>query len=220
MSALPTLVTERLVLRPFDPIGDAASMVALTSDPDTMRYLDFGRPWTPEETAQMMARHAVQYPEALGFGAVIDRATSDLVGWSGLQHPKRWMAKVISHPLPADTVEVGWALGPEWRGRGYATEAAAAWLDHGFGSLGLDEIVAVHDPANVASEHVMDRLGMARRETLQLVGDETLCLHVLTRAARESERPELGGRWGNIGTAVPTPLHRTSEMPAESGATS
>ena len=47
-------------------------------------------------------------------------------------------------------------------GHGYATEAARAALDNGFGELGLDEIVALTVPANRRSRRVMERLGMTR----------------------------------------------------------
>ena len=57
-------------------------------------------------------------------------------------------------------VEIGWRLPREHWGRGYATEAAAAWLDHGFGVLGLDEVVAFTDTGHARSLAVMRRLGM------------------------------------------------------------
>ena len=50
---------------------------------------------------------------------------------------------------------------PFW-GQGYATEAAAAALEDGFGRLGLDEIVAYTTPVNHRSRAVMARLGMSR----------------------------------------------------------
>jgi RimJ/RimL family protein N-acetyltransferase len=53
-------------------------------------------------------------------------------------------------------------LGRAYWGRGYASEAARAALDYGFGELGLAEIVAVTVPANQRSRRVMERLGMTR----------------------------------------------------------
>ena len=183
MSGLPTLTTERRVLRPFDPVADTPALSAITSDPATMLHLAYGRPWTPEELAEMLDRHLAQYPIGLGFGAVVDRCTGAFAGWCGLQHPKRWIAMVTSRTFLVCPVEVGWTLAPGWRGRGYATEAATAWVDHGFHTLGLDEVISVHDPENLASERVMDRLGMVRREMLGLIDDQRLCLHAVARAA-------------------------------------
>jgi RimJ/RimL family protein N-acetyltransferase len=59
-------------------------------------------------------------------------------------------------------VEVAWRLARPYWGHGYATEAARAALDYGFGQLGLREIVAVTVPANRRSRRVMERLGMTR----------------------------------------------------------
>ena len=60
---------------------------------------------------------------------------------------------------PGDT-EIGWRLDPAYWGQGYATEAGWAWLDHGFGALGLDRIISVTDEPNVRSLAVMRRLGL------------------------------------------------------------
>ena len=45
---------------------------------------------------------------------------------------------------------------------GFATEAARGWLDHGFGVLGLAEVVAYTSTINTPSERVMQRIGMTR----------------------------------------------------------
>jgi RimJ/RimL family protein N-acetyltransferase len=180
-SGLPTLTTDRLELRGFDTARDLDTLEAFARDPETVRHLGSGTPWTRAETLDMIERHRAQYVGGVGFGAVVDRATGALAGWAGLQNPRRWMAKVVDPALPPSLIEVGWLLGPSWRGRGYATEAAAAWLDHGFRILRLGEIIAVHGPDNLASERVMDRLGMTQREILTLTDGDLLCMHVMER---------------------------------------
>lgn len=57
-------------------------------------------------------------------------------------------------------VEVGWALLPDFWGRGLATEVARASIDLGFTRLGLDEIVSFTLPSNIPSQRVMERAGM------------------------------------------------------------
>lgn len=61
--------------------------------------------------------------------------------------------------------EVGWALHPDVRGRGLATEAARALLELGFRHYAMHRISARLDSRNEASARVCDRLGM-RREAL------------------------------------------------------
>jgi len=69
----------------------------------------------------------------------------------------------VSYTAPfTPAVEVAWRLARACWGRGYASEAAQAALDYGFGKLGLTEIVAVTVPANWRSRRVMERLGMTR----------------------------------------------------------
>jgi len=63
--------------------------------------------------------------------------------------------------------EMGWVLGVEYRGQGYATEAARALMDYGFNTLGLHRIHADTSTDNVASWRMMERLGMRREGLLR-----------------------------------------------------
>ena len=63
--------------------------------------------------------------------------------------------------------EVGWALGADYRGQGYATEAARALIDYGFSSLCLHRIHADTNSDNLASLRVMERLGMRHEAQLR-----------------------------------------------------
>ncbi len=63
--------------------------------------------------------------------------------------------------------EMGWALGVEYRGQGYATEAIRALMDYGFSSLGLHRIHADTSTDNLASCRIMERLGMRREGLLR-----------------------------------------------------
>ncbi len=63
----------------------------------------------------------------------------------------------------AGTLEIGWRLAPEYWGKGYVTEAARAWLDFAFETLGRDEIISFAVWNNLRSTAVMERLGMQPR---------------------------------------------------------
>lgn len=63
--------------------------------------------------------------------------------------------------------EIGWAIGVEHRGQGYATEAARALMGYGFTSLGLHRIHADASTDNLASWRIMERLGMRREGLLR-----------------------------------------------------
>jgi RimJ/RimL family protein N-acetyltransferase len=60
---------------------------------------------------------------------------------------------------PTDQVEIGWHLHPDEQGRGYATEAAQALLGSA-AAAGLEQVLALTDLDNEASQRVAGRLGM------------------------------------------------------------
>jgi RimJ/RimL family protein N-acetyltransferase len=56
-------------------------------------------------------------------------------------------------------VELGYAFGPAFWGRGYATEAGEAVLAEAFGPLGIDRVVATTREQNTGSRNVLAKLG-------------------------------------------------------------
>ena len=144
--------TERLRLRPWRP-DDIESIVALFADQAVWRY-PFGRGLTREECERFLDR-LIRHREIHGFAmwAAELREETELVGFIGLAVPD-WRNEV----LPA--VELGYRLHPRCWGRGLATEGARASLRHGFDVLGLDRVIGIFMPENVASGRVMTKLGM------------------------------------------------------------
>jgi RimJ/RimL family protein N-acetyltransferase len=147
------LETDRLLLRPWRA-ADRAAFAAMNADPEVMAHFD--RRLTRSESDGLMARLQDRLgQDGIGFCAVERKADRALVGMAGL-------ARARFDAAVCPCVEVGWRLArAEW-GQGYATEAGAAWLAHGFERLGLVEIVAFVVPANRRSQAVMRRLGMVR----------------------------------------------------------
>lgn len=144
----------RLRLAPWEE-RDIAPFAALNADPEVMRY--FPATLSADETAAMVGRlRAIWAEHGYGFAAVRRRSDDAFIGMVGIQ-------KVLNPALPfVPAVEVGWRLAREhWR-HGYAREAAEAALAHGFGPLGLSEIVAFTAVSNLASQAVMVSLGMKR----------------------------------------------------------
>ena len=141
--------TERLLLRPFRE-EDLEPWAALNADPEVTEFL--GEPLSREECDRIAAAVNEQYTaEGFGFLAVERRTDGAFLGAAGLSR-EQW--------YPED-LEIGWRLAREYWGHGYATEAAASWMEHGFTALGLPRIIAVTDTPNVRSIAVMRRLGMS-----------------------------------------------------------
>ena len=148
----PRFETERLILRRWLP-RDRAPFAALNADPQVMRH--FPAVLDRAESDGLIDRFEAGFEaDGIGFAAAERRADGALLGMVGI-------GRVHGGPLDG-VVEVGWRLATEHWGRGYATEAARRWLEHGFGPMALPEIVAFTVPANTASRAVMQRLGMVQ----------------------------------------------------------
>jgi RimJ/RimL family protein N-acetyltransferase len=66
--------------------------------------------------------------------------------------------------------EVGWGIAREFRGKGYAVEAARASIDWAFARFEIDRIVHCIDRENTASQAVARRLGASKEHEIDLFG--------------------------------------------------
>lgn len=147
-SAPPTLETARLRLYP-PRLEDLEARLAMDRDPEVMRHI---RPVPDDieaQRAQIRDRILGPPPPRGAFWHVEERAAPGFIGWCALV------------PLEdSGLIELGYRYVRAAWGRGLATEAAAAALDYGFRALGLDPIIAVADPAHVASQGVLRKIGL------------------------------------------------------------
>jgi RimJ/RimL family protein N-acetyltransferase len=162
------LDTPRLLLRPF-AASDVEAIHAVYSDPEVMRWVGTGPLASRGATERLLDSYSA-HQGTLGFAfwAVLERATGELIGDAGL------------HRTALGETELGYTLARRAWGRGYATEAAGAWVDAAFGELAIDEVIALAEPPNHASLHVLDKLGFRRDGTRLAFGRE----HVLFRITR------------------------------------
>jgi RimJ/RimL family protein N-acetyltransferase len=172
--------TDRLILRAWRD-DDLAPFAALNADARVVEFLPGAL--TREQSDATAARIRDHFARR-GFGlwAVEVPGVAPFVGVVGLSVPS-----FEAHFTPC--VEVGWRLAFDHWGRGYATEAARAALDYGFGPLGLDAIVSFTVPDNRRSRAVMERIGMRRSpvddfEHPSLPPGHRLRRHVLYRLSR------------------------------------
>nr|MBA2637677.1 GNAT family N-acetyltransferase [Solirubrobacterales bacterium] len=142
------ILTSRLVLRAFTHDDAPQLHSVLYRDPEAMHFI--GGPHSVQATRQGIERY-VDQQEADGFSfwAVEERETGLMVGEAGL------------FPLNGrgPDVEVGYAFGSPWWGRGFATEAATAILGEAFGPLDLHRVVAVAKRENTGSLNVLRKIG-------------------------------------------------------------
>ena len=152
---VPILETPRLRLLPWQP-DDWLQLRPIAQDPEVMRYISNGQPWPDERIREFVARQVACF-EARGFclWRLIEKHTQEMIGFCGLQ-------PLVETP----EIEIGWWLARNSWGRGLATEAALEATRDGFEQARLQRIVAIAQPENLASIHVMEKLGMRfERET-------------------------------------------------------
>lgn len=162
----PVIETERLILRPWRAT-DIAPNTAMLSDPATARFITADHKAVTDElvgwrTAAIMAGHWALH----GFGmlAVEEKTSGYYVGRVGPWFPPTWPG-----------FEVSWGIAREFRGNGYAVEAARSAIDWVFSTFELDHVIHCIEPENIASQ------GLARRLGARLEGEVELFGHVADR---------------------------------------
>jgi len=155
---VPTLETERLLLRPLAE-GDLDEYAVMMADPAVVEFL--GTP--PMDRADAWRHLALLLGHGVLRGwtsnAVVEKATGRLLGRCGLWQPEGWPG-----------LEVGWTFARSSWGQGYATEAAAAWRDWAFTEVEADQLISVVHRDNVRSARVAERIGHRRLREIAVRG--------------------------------------------------
>lgn len=157
----PVIETPRLILRQWRS-ADIAPYTAMLADPPTARFITVdGKPVLDEMTGWrhtvVMAGHWTLH--GAGMFAVEEKSSGKFAGRVGPWFPPAWPG-----------FEVGWGIASEFRGKGYAAEAARASIDWAFATFELDQIIHCIDRENVASQGVARRLGATPEHEIELFG--------------------------------------------------
>jgi RimJ/RimL family protein N-acetyltransferase len=180
---VPEIVTPRLRLRAWRE-GDVERMAAIYTDPEVVRFL---RPLDLDGTRQQLRRFVDSWDER-GFGlwAVEERGSGRLIGRIGLMHHDDWTAS------PHDS-EVGWTLDRSSWGQGLASEGGAAALRFGFETLGMERIISIAHRENLASQRVMQKLGLNREGETDW-RENPVVWYVITRSEWGASEPLTSSR--------------------------
>ena len=165
------LETERLLLRAPVP-DDADALAPMYADPDVMRYVGDGRTLTLAETERSVRRMIDRW-DADGFGlfTTVRKEDEAVIGRVGLLvwNTETWEPTTrAAAPNGPTEVEVGYTLGRDYWGQGFATEAAGAVRDYALGELGAERLIALIIHGNIASENVARKLGLAYERNIML----------------------------------------------------
>ena len=157
------LQTQRLKLRKF-PSQDLDPLGGLMRNSQFM-HLSLGM-LSPEQTAGFLERIFAGYREhAPSQFAVIGRAENKLIGYCGFF---RQTVDAI------EEIGIGYRIDPAHWGQGIATEAARAVRDHAFTEPGLERVISLIHPDNVASCRVVEKIGMTIQKQTVFRGFPTI----------------------------------------------
>lgn len=142
------ITTERLTLRPFS-LEDAPDIHAYAGDPEISMMMFYPKD-TLDDTRLFVEQSVSEWdkdePEDMEYVILLE---GRIIGGVNLER----------YP-DGETYEIGWILHRDYRGRGYAAEAARALLFYAFDTLKARRVQAHCDSRNAASVNVMQAIGM------------------------------------------------------------
>jgi ribosomal-protein-alanine N-acetyltransferase len=146
--------TERLCLRPV-ALEDVGDILAYATNVEWARYLPVPQPYTRSDAEEFVASQILLDREQTpSWGIVLDGV---VIGGINLRMD-----------FENHACELGYGVAREHWGQGFATEAARAVIDVAFQSLpDLNKVRAMADLRNVASQRVMEKVGMTREGVLR-----------------------------------------------------
>jgi ribosomal-protein-alanine N-acetyltransferase len=168
------LETERLLIEPLTP-DDAAFMLGLMNDPAYISNIRDRGIRTLEKAEEFLRNGPLSDYEKYGMGmmAMRLRDSGETIGICGL-----------NRRLGRADVDIGYALLPQWRGAGFALEAAQAVFRHAIEDLGLKRIVGVTARENGGSIKLLEKLGLAYEGETRLEPDAEPILQYAWEAER------------------------------------
>jgi len=150
-----TVETQRLAIRNF-PEDDWEDLREMILQYEASEYAVYGHQWpTSEEELRGVAEW---FSSGASFLAVCLKLTGRFIGFVAL-NPEEGHDEVVFN--------LGYVFNPDYHGKGYATEACRAIIDHAFAGLGAQGIITGTAEANRPSCRLLERLGLKR------VGDES-----------------------------------------------
>jgi RimJ/RimL family protein N-acetyltransferase len=148
-----SIETERLILREL-LLSDADGMFELDSNPNVHIFLGKKPVKNIAESREQIINIQQQY-EVFGIGrwAVILKETNEFLGWSGI----KFITNEINNHK--DFYEIGYRFIEKHWGKGYASEAAIAFVDYAFTKMKVDKLYAYADEGNENSRKVLEKMG-------------------------------------------------------------
>lgn len=150
--------TERLALRSaVDSDLDTLHSIVF-SNPEVMSQTFSGKPLNKNESQSFFSINFDHERSGKQLGVLTLKDTSTIIGFSGLL--ECWV-------LGQKDYEIGFVLGREYWGKGYASEIGNAQIKYGLELLGCKRLLALVAPKNETSISVLHKIGMALHSTVE-----------------------------------------------------
>lgn len=153
------LETERLFVREIT-LADMDALFELYSYEGMTDYMEGLYPYEEEYAYQKAYIENMYGFFGYGMWLVFEKESGKLVGRAGVEHREALDGEL----------ELGYAIGTPWQGKGYATEVCLAILSYAKEELGFERVVSLAEPGNRVSVHLLLKLGFTEEEELLLDG--------------------------------------------------
>lgn len=166
MSKMIILETERLSFREFT-LQDTDFIITLVNSPSWLKFIGERNVKTTQDAQRFITESLIKSYIDNGYGLwlVALKSTQTPIGMCGLVNRKT-----------LEDIDIGFALLPEYTSKGYGFEMASATLRHAKHPLGIDKVIAITDPKNVASIALLHKIGLQYEKTMQLSDYDTVHL--------------------------------------------
>ncbi len=141
------ITTKRIGFSKWSP-DDLSLAKQLWGNPDVTKYICASGIFSQEDIEARLAKE-MENDRTYGmqYWPIFELASGELIGCCGLR------------PYNETMYEIGFHLRPDFWRQGYAVEAATAAINYAFTELRADGLFAGHNPKNIASKHVLGKLG-------------------------------------------------------------
>jgi ribosomal-protein-alanine N-acetyltransferase len=151
-TTFPKLESERLLFRKI-VIGDAQELFLIRSNDDVMRFMDVIRFESIVDAEKLIHSVEESYKNETGINwAIIEKQSNNFIGYIGF-------IRIFHEHCRA---EIGYALKPDYWGKGYMYETLNRMARFGFNEMNLHSIEANVNPANEKSKKVLEKIGFKK----------------------------------------------------------
>ena len=164
------LETERLILQPVK-MEDAAFILELYNSPNFIKFIGDRNLRTVEDAENYIKEKFLPHVEKHGFGSFVIFRKSDnrKIGNVGI-----YMRDGLNAP------DIGFSFLPKFEGKGYGFEASKKLMEIGFSEFGLKKISAITTKENIASQKLIEKLGLKYLKIIRLPDDPENLLYYET----------------------------------------